>query len=304
MKTMLFAFVTLTLSLISIGSENFTTIPTTNTLIIASVDNLQIQTVVGKDGLNDLYDQFATHYGEFVTGINTAKVDFDFIMDVQSGETSILLRYLYIQAQREKLVLDSFIDFGIPPNKSGGFRLAHQKYPHLVSLKYFIDPLTSARFFERNAKLLIKRGFREEDINVINQYQQQHPSSKINQQIRQSSMDHINDNSAFLTKTIASKSTIPPDQYQSSFDKIFYVADYYKFHHNRNWAMALMAKLKPKQQKILKTVMIEVINGGENDKPAPIHSRGELVEDRINTDKLVILIQSLLNPPHTSQKPN
>ncbi|NQZ06309.1 MAG: hypothetical protein HRT35_04025 [Algicola sp.] len=278
--------------------------PTTRIIKIANIDKLQIQTVIGKDGLNDLYDQFATHYGEFVTGINTTKVNFDFIMDVQSGETAMLLQYLYIQAQRENLVLDSFIDFGIPPHKSGGFRLAHQKSPHLVSLKYFIDPLTSAKFFERNAKLLIKRGFKEEDINVINQYQQQHPSSKINQQIRQSSMNFINDNSAFLTKTIASKSTIPPAQYQSTFDKIFYVADYYKFHHNRNWAMALMAKLEPKQQKILKTVLIEVISGSENDNPAPIHSRGELVEERMDADKFVVLIQSLLNQPQTSQKLN
>ncbi len=302
MKTILLALMTLFFTESVQSSENHSVVHTENVIKIANLDKLEIQTVIGKGGVNDLYDRFTMHYGEFVSGINTRKVDFDFVMGVQSGETSQLLFFLYTQAQQEGLPLVNFIDFGISPQTSDGYEFSHKKSAHLVELKYFIEPLTKEKFFNRNTQLLLQKGLSANDLSIIKRYLQQHPFSSTKQKLEQSLMGYIKDNSEFLTKTMDSKSTMPPTQYQHIFDKFFYVASYLEFHYYRNWTINLMSTLEPKQQEILKTVMLAVISGEKDDEPTAIFSRLETLEERISINRLESVFQSVLNQP--SQKLN
>ncbi len=229
-----------------------------NHTLAADIPPSSIQTRIGKEGLDDLYNRFEQHYGEFVRKDNPRKVDFDFIMGLKSSQINFELNYLFNVGLDEGLPIEKFTRFGIGEQSNGRFSYNFTQSPYLASPKSLFTMLSSDKRVVSFSPLLLERGFRNHDIEIIMKHIK---TNNLQNMLREQEVFYLHNNLTFLKQAIALKMILSPEKYEHKLASLSYISDFLRQLVFRNWALLLMNKLDAQRQRILKTLLIERLNG-------------------------------------------
>lgn len=229
-----------------------------NHTLAADIPPSSIQTRIGKEGLDDLYNRFEQHYGEFVRKDNPRKVDFDFIMGLKNSQVSFELDYLFNVGLDEGLPIEKFTRFGITEQNNGRFTYDFGQSPYLASPKSLFTMLTNDKRVSSFSPLLLAKGFRLNDIKIIRDHIK---NKSLKNMLHEQEVFYLRNNLTLLKQAIALKMILSPEKYEHKLASLSYISNFLRQVVYRNWALLLMSKLDSQRQRILKALLIERLNG-------------------------------------------
>ncbi|MFT4924118.1 MAG: hypothetical protein ACI8WB_000196 [Phenylobacterium sp.] len=201
-----------------------------------------------------LYDRFAEHYGDFMTGAKTREVDFEFLMTEQNSKTAFQLHYLLELAVNKGLTMTAFADFGLIQNKKGNVHYDMEVSPHLASPYLLFSSLSDEGRMSFVTKDLINQGFRRNDIAIINAHWQQNDIKEI---IGRQVFILTKQDLPIRKQIISFDPKLDDDDVIDYFQLSDYKRKYINHHAWRNWGLTLLAKLDPQRQQMLKDFLVE-----------------------------------------------
>lgn len=266
-----------------------------NHTLAADIPPSSIQTRIGKEGLDDLYNRFEQHYGEFVRKDNPRKVDFDFTFGAKNAQTTMELNYQLGLAIEERLPMERFSKFGITKENGGSFRYDLEHSPHLASPHDFFAALTTASSIRILSYSLLKVGFRQNDIPTLKSYLVLADNER--KKPTRAFITYLDEKLDFFETTFKSKQVLKPEHYQQIIGQPSYIRHYLNFNHHRNLALTLLSRLGPHPQRILISYLVESLNTRVALSPSPVLESGALssFERRLNSGQLRQKIESYQN---------
>ena len=266
-----------------------------NHTLSADIPPDTIQTRIGKEGLDDLYNRFEQHYGEFVRKDNPRKVDFDFIFGAKNAQTTMELHYQLGLAIEERLPMERFTKFGIRTKDDGSFQYDLKRSPYLATPDDLFAALTTTSSIRILSYSLLRKGFRQNDIPTLKSYL----SLTANERGKptQAYITYLNDKLSFFETTFESKQVLKPNHYQQIIGQPSYIRHYLNFNHQRNLALTLLSRLEPHPQRILISYLVESLSTQVSLAPSPPTKNGDLssFERRLKSGQLRQKIKNYLN---------
>lgn len=222
---------------------------------------------VGKQGVDDLYQQFASHYHGFGISDKNRTLDFDFIMGLDNSQRAIKLRHQLSLAMSEKWPLDKFAEFGFISADNHNFEYDLRKSPHLALPSDLFKYLNFEGVMTVYSPKLLSRGFRQSDLTILQQYIAQHNPDKIlQQQELKYSISQLPIYKQLVSSRLTSKLSSTPLQptvhYHHHFKAWEYLSSYRRQNVWRNWGLELLTKLDLQRQRILKGFLLGSLNAG------------------------------------------
>lgn len=222
------------------------------TALEISNDNVQIK--VGKDGLNKLYNRFEQHFQHIAAEGHDKESLYNFIMGLESSNKSLNLGYLFNVALDEGLPLDRFSAFGINKVKDKTYSYDLSISPYLATAEQLFRPIEGESSIDFSSHELIRRGFRQIDIEMMKNYVSNHNKVQELLALQISYLDAIRPG---LEQTVELNHVINPNYIEQELLKLDYHGLYMRQRVWRNWALGLLATLDLKRQNALRIFLID-----------------------------------------------
>jgi hypothetical protein len=261
-----------------------------------------IQTRIGKEGLDDLYNRFEQHYGEFVRKDNPRKVDFDFIFGAKNAQTTMELTYLIELAMQEGLPIERFERFGIKSLGDQSYDYNLKQSPHLALPRNLFTTLSSASDIKVHASDLLKKGFRQVDLSILKKYLKKNNNKSESDSDTLAYITYLSDNIEFFESIVQKKQILSPGYYQHNLKKLSYIRSYIGFNSKRNWALTLLSQLDSQRQRILKSYLIETMSNQISITATPSDSGNAAFEKLVESGQFSEDITNYLGKQHNGEK--
>ncbi|NQZ06311.1 MAG: hypothetical protein HRT35_04035 [Algicola sp.] len=266
-----------------------------NHTLAADIPPDTIQTRIGKEGLDDLYNRFEQHYGEFVRKDNPRKVDFDFIFGAKNAQTTMDLHYQLGLAIEERLPMERFAKFGITSKDDGSFSYDLKHSPYLATPNNLFAALTTASSIRILSYSLLKKGFRQNDIPTLKSYLTLATNERGKPNLAY--ITYLNEKLSFFETTFESKQVLKPEHYQQVIGQPSYIRHYLNFNHHRNLALTLLSQFKAHPQRILISYLVASLSTQVSLAPSspPKNGAPSRFERELKSGQLRQKIKSHLN---------
>ena len=226
------------------------------TIDVMELDQQHIRTNINEHNIDDLYRRFEQHYGDFIGENPKRQVDYQFVMGKASSLKTFELLEWHQRAMEEGFNVERFNKFGIVVDKEWSYNIDYDLNPHLAEEGPFYSFLQTSRQMKKN--FLLCRGFRETDIDIIQDYVAQ---NDIETMTEAKMMDYYEAILPELKTSFAYDKIYSEERLKQQLNAFSYGRKYIEYQLHRNWLIGLMNKLDNQRQRILKQFLADNIHG-------------------------------------------
>jgi hypothetical protein len=160
------------------------------------------------------------------------------------------------RAMEEGFNVERFNKFGIVVDKEWSYNVDYDLNPHLAEMDAVQSFLRTSRQMKKN--FLLCRGFRETDIDIIQNYVAQNDTETM---AEAQMIDYYEAILPELKASFSYEKVYSEERLKQQLNAFIYGRKYIEYKLHRNWLIGLMSILDNQRQRILKQFLTENIKG-------------------------------------------